>query len=75
MSILDDKLRQLKMLYPNYNLILTGDFNARTKTLKDFIHDDSSNYLPLPNFYPEDKFQVERCSKDTHGEVNEYGNF
>ena len=73
MSILDDKLRQLKMLYPNYNLILTGDFNARTKTLKDFIHDDSSNYLPLPNFYPEDKFQVERCSKDTHGEVNEYG--
>ena len=46
-ALLDDKICQLKIEYPNYDLILSGDFNARTKNLQD----DSTYYLP--DFYPE----------------------
>jgi len=72
-AILEDKLCHLKSLYPDHQLILSGDFNARTKVLQDFIQDDSPAYLPLPDIYHEDKFQIKRQSKDKHGEVNEYG--
>jgi hypothetical protein len=63
----------LKIAYPDHNLIVTGDLNARTKDLQDYIQDDSPVYLPLPDFYPVDNFQIKRKTKDTHGELNEYG--
>ena len=73
MEILENELIKLKSMYPTYSVILTGDFNARTKDCQDFIQDDSCSYLPLPNFYVEDKFNSKRKTKDTHGELNEYG--
>jgi len=72
-TILEEKLCDVKNIYPDHLLILTGDFNARTKELQDFIQDDSPDYLPLPDFYSEDTFQIKRKTKDKHGEVNEFG--
>jgi hypothetical protein len=72
-AILEEKLSLLKIAYPHHNLIVTGDFNARTKDLQDYIQDDSPAYLPLPDFYPVDSFQIKRKTKDMHGELNEYG--
>ena len=72
-SILEEKLNELRAIYPNHLLIVSGDLNARTKDYQDFILDDSPNYIPLPDFYSEDSFVIKRKSKDVHGELNEHG--
>ena len=73
MEILDVELSELKVMFPHHCILMSGDLNARTKDWQDFIQDDSSVHLPLPNFYIEDNFKQVRKSKDTHGELNEYG--
>ncbi len=72
-SLLENKLNELRASHPGYKFIISGDLNARTNNLQDFIQDDSSKFLPLPDFYPESSFCINRKSKDIHGEVNEFG--
>ena len=73
MSILEQKLCEIKVIYPDHLFIVSGDLNARTKDQDDFIFDDSANYLPLPAFYSSDSFCMSRKSKDLTGEINEHG--
>ena len=73
MTILQETLSNVTCKYPDQKLILTGDFNARTKDANDFIVDDCSTHLPLPDVYPEDNFDVPRNSKDNQYDINEYG--
>jgi len=51
--------------------IILGDFNARTEELPDFISNDSSKNLPVPDCYSSDK-QLDRqnCDKSP---ANPYG--
>ena len=44
----------MKVKYPDTNVIVFGDMNARTAEQPDFVELDSSNHLPLPDDYIED---------------------
>ena len=51
-------------------IILTGDFNARTGVLLDYIAEDSDQHIPLPPEYELD-IPVPRSSEDRT--VNNFG--
>lgn len=72
-ALLENKLINLKASHPDHMLIISGDFNARTKNCQDFILDDSLKFLPLPNIYVESTFNIKRKSKDMHSEPNDHG--
>ena len=72
-SLVELKLIKLKARYPNHCMVLSGDFNTRTKDSQDFIIDDSLSHLPVPDLYDADDFKIQRKSKDLHGELNEHG--
>ena len=55
------------------DIMLTGDFNARTGTQRDYVYHDSSvaeHYIPLPPDYQTDKEKM-RASQDVV--INNYG--
>ena len=52
------------------NIMMTGDFNARTGVLIDYIAQGTMSYIPLPPDYTLDKFYP-RLSQDE--QVNNYG--
>ena len=54
-------------------MFISGDMNARTKDLPDYIIDDSVNYVPVPDFYISDDFSLPRKSRDIHGDINLHG--
>jgi hypothetical protein len=58
------------------NVILLGDFNARTALRHDYIAFDNNNSdIPLPEDYQHDDISLlpQRCSMDRY-QTNEYGN-
>ena len=59
--------------YPNVNILLLGDFNARTSNNLDYIpHDDISFVFNDSNTdYPSDIFNLDRSSKDK--KINKFG--
>ena len=71
--ILEKKILEVKRQYQHHHIIVSGDFNARTKNQPVFIINDSANHLPLPDSYDVDTFAIPRNSKDLHGEVNAHG--
>ena len=42
---------EIAKFYSLGHLVLTGDFNARTNSLPDYIVDDSDQHIPLPPDY------------------------
>ena len=58
---------------PDDNIIIGGDFNARTGILPDYIHENEKdiNFLNLPDDYKIDKITTLRNNQDIR--VNEYG--
>jgi hypothetical protein len=71
-EMLENYLLTLKEEYPDRQLVLMGDFNARTSDKADYIIDDDIDYLPIENdMYVNDTFGIPRCSKDTV--LNAYG--
>ena len=52
------------------HVILTGDFNARTGTLPDYVELDTGKYIPLPPEYTVD-LPIPRSNCDSV--VNNYG--
>ena len=53
--------------------ILTGDFNARTGLLKDYIDYDNSEYLPSNDLLDADIFNMPRNNVDKVGASNNFG--
>lgn len=47
---------EIAMFSMNGHIMLTGDFNARTGIMPDYINDDSASFIPLPPDYSIDKF-------------------
>ena len=72
-NVLEDELTILQSKFPNHEIIISGDFNARTKCENDFILNDSTTYLPLDLNYVVSSFNTPRKSKDLHGDVNNHG--
>jgi len=70
---LEHFINQVEIKHPNTGIIISGDLNARTKDLPDYIINDSTDYLPLPTNYIEDNFSTPRNTQDKHGEVNSHG--
>ena len=52
------------------NVVLTGDFNARTSSLPDYIENGVDQFIPVPSNYRVDT-PVPRQSEDNV--VNNYG--
>lgn len=46
------------------NILLCGDFNARTSNAPDFIMDDDNLYLPMSSSYSVDKQILKRLNTD-----------
>ena len=64
-ELLADKILSIMAEYPNAELLLAGDFNARTKDYTDFIVDDDADYIfGEHTAYSADNFAIPRKSKD-----------
>ena len=60
-----DKILSIISEYPNADLLLAGDFNARTKDYMGFIVEDEADYIFGQNTaYPADEFYIPRKNKD-----------
>ena len=70
---LENLLVHLDNKYPGIDKIISGDLNARTKDLPDYILDDNVDHIPVPEFYTADSFSTPRQSRDSHGEINKHG--
>ena len=70
---LENYVNLLEVKYPDYGYVISGDANARTKDLLDYILDDNVNYVPVPDFYINDNFCKPRKSRDLHGDINAHG--
>ena len=71
--LLEAYISEIRLMYKNTDLVISGDFNARTKSWPDYIIDDDVAYLPLPKDHEVDIFCTRRNSQDQHGEVNAHG--
>ena len=65
-TLLSEKIFDIKVLYPNAEIIIAGDLNSRTKDFPDFIPDDDLNFIFGETDYPSDHFNLNRKSKDCH---------
>ena len=71
--LLEEMLTKLRGKYPNHEVIVTGDLNARTKDDPDYIMYDHAQHLPCQDWYKADNFDNPRRSKDMHGNINCHG--
>jgi len=71
--LLERFLTQIETKFPDTGIIISGDLNARTNDLPDFIINDCADHLPLPPSYVADEFSTPRNTQDKHGEVNGHG--
>ena len=62
--------KEIAKFSPDGHIILTGDFNARTGVMLDYIAEDSDQHIPLPPEYELD-IPVPRSSEDRT--VNNFG--
>ena len=72
-EVLHDNVNSIIADFPNIELFLAGDFNARTANLLDYIPNDDLSYIFNDDCldYPSDAFDINRCSKDT--KLNNFG--
>lgn len=71
-NLLNEKLLDIKTLYPNAEIILAGDLNARTKDFLDYIPQDDLDFVFGDTDYPGDTFNLSRNSKDSQT-YNKFG--
>ena len=72
-NLLEDELVRLKNIYPNHEIVISGDMNARTGTDDDFLIDDRITHLPIGNWYAPSNFNLPRCSRDKPNIINGHG--
>ena len=73
MILLDEYLKKIKFVYPNHEVFVTGDLNARTQDKVDYIVNECVDYLPCKDWYTCDSFDRPRWLKDVHGDINLHG--
>ena len=62
--MLREEIAKTLSLKEGSSLWLTGDFNARTGNLIDYIKDDKTQFFTGNNIYEPDNFSLPRFSKD-----------
>ena len=63
-EILEDKMLENVMKYPNANLFIAGDLNIRCGNLQDILQDDNVDYIFEEDIeYKSDNFNLNRKSK------------
>ena len=62
----------IDIMSQNDYVILMGDLNARTAEAPDYIIDDNTDYLSLPDWWSADNFSIPRQSRDKHA-MNNFG--
>ena len=72
-EILEEEILRLKTQYADFCFLISGDMNARTKNIADFLIDDQTQHVPLPESYDSDYFNLSRNSRDLHGDINNHG--
>ena len=65
-TLLNEKIFDIKSLYPNAKIIIAGDLNSRTKDFQDFIPDDDTEFIFGETDYQGDTFNLLRKSQDCH---------
>ena len=63
-TILNERISEVILQYPNAELFLAGDLNARISTMQDFIPEDDLEFVFGDTDYPTDPFDMQRRSKD-----------
>ena len=56
--LLNEKIFDIKSLYPNAEILTAGDLNSRTKDFQDFIPEDDTDFIFGETDYPSDKFNL-----------------
>lgn len=65
-ELLADKILLILSEYPNADLLIAGDLNARTKDFIDYIVEDDAVYIfGEHTAYPADEFSIHRNNKDS----------
>lgn len=62
-----DTIVDLENKHENCSFVVCGDMNARTRESPDYLVDDNSHYIPLPENYLVDQDVIPRYSLDKHG--------
>ena len=70
--LLNEKLLEIRSVYPNADMIVAGDLNARTKDFLDFIPNDDLDFVFGETDYPSDIFNLNRNTKDLQA-YNKFG--
>lgn len=65
-DILDNIERDVDIYNCKGDIMLCGDFNARTGTLADFIENDSLDHIPMYEGYKPDFCEIKRNSRDKY---------
>ena len=63
-EILNDKISEIVSQYPEAELFVAGDLNARIADMQDFIPFDDLDFVYGETDYPSDSFAINRQSKD-----------
>jgi hypothetical protein len=57
------------------DILMTGDFNARTCEEADYIPNDDITHMPIDEWYSVDNFNIPRCSRDNTVAPNAFGRY
>ena len=63
-TILNERISEVSLQYPDAELFLAGDLNACISTMQDFIPEDDLEFIFGDTDYPTDPFDMQRRSKD-----------
>ena len=63
--LLNEKLLEIRSVYPKADIVIAGDLNSRTKDFLDFIPYDDLDFVFGETDYPGDMFNLNRNSKDS----------
>ena len=69
--MLNNKISEVVLEYPNAEIFLAGDLNSRINSFRDFIPSDDLQFVFGETDYPTDIFDITRKSKDEN--YNRFG--
>lgn len=69
--LLENILTELTLKYGDLHFFVSGDLNARTSNIQDYIEEDDLELMDFAKWYPKDNFNIKRNCKDSV--INRFG--